>query len=63
MKNLVLINDTRITFVKVNSFESSFPKNNFETIKVHLKYFEKDGTDRQSREGTKDGLKGNKSIR
>ena len=29
MKSLVLLNDTRITFVKVNSFESLFPKNNF----------------------------------
>jgi pyruvate formate-lyase activating enzyme-like uncharacterized protein len=63
MKNLVLLNDTRITFVNVNLFELLFPKNNFETIKVHLKYFEKDGADRQSTEGTKDGLKGNKSIR
>ena len=28
MKNLVLLNDTKITFVKVNLFESLFPKNN-----------------------------------
>ena len=29
MKNLVLLNDSKITFGKINLFESLFPKNNF----------------------------------
>ena len=28
MKNLVLLNDMKITFGKINPFESLFPKNN-----------------------------------